>query len=182
MSAVQHDLLLSWADLALLLVVAVSVIVGAVRGLVFEALSLGAWVVAYLAAPFLAPVVEGWLPAAEHDGGWQDLAGIVLAFVIVLLLVGLLARLLRALIHATPLKAPDRLLGSGFGLLRGVLLCLLIGVLIGFTPLRQHPAWTQSQSRPLLAGTLRALGPLLPQDLHRLLDPVIEKAEERIAV
>ena len=182
MNAVQQDLLLSWADIALLLVLLVSVIVGAVRGFVFEALSLAGWVIAYLAAPFLAPVVKGWLPAAQHEGSWQELAAIVLAFVLVLLLVSLLARLLRALIHATPLKAPDRLLGSGFGLLRGALLCLLIGVLIGLTPLRSHPAWTQSQARPLLAGALRALGPLLPQDLHRLLDPVIERAEEQLAV
>ncbi len=177
-----QDLLLSWADLFLVGVLLVSVVVGAVRGFVFEALSLAGWVIAYFAAPFLAPVVEGWLPADRHEGSWQDLAAIVMAFVLVLLLVSLLARLMRALIHATPLKAPDRLLGSGFGLLRGALACLLIGVLIGFTPARQHPAWTQSQARPLLAATLRALGPLLPQDLHRLLDPVIEQAEQRIAV
>lgn len=182
MTPVQQELLLSWADIALIGVLLVSVIVGIVRGFVFEALSLSGWVVAYISAPFLAPVVEAWLPADRHEGSWQDLAAVVLAFVLVLVLVSLLARLMRALIHATPLKAPDRLLGSGFGLLRGALLCLLIGVLIGFTPLRQHPAWTKSQARPLLAGTLRALGPLLPQDLHRLLDPVIEQAEEQIAV
>lgn len=171
------SLLLSWADLLLLAVLGVSVIVGALRGFVFEALSLGAWVIAYFATPFLRPLAEGWLPPADHPGDWQALAAPVLAFVAVLLLVSLLARLLRALIHATPLQAPDRLLGSGFGLLRGLLLCLLIGVLVGFTPLREHPAWTQSQARPLIGSSLRALGPLLPQDLHRLLDPVIERTE-----
>jgi membrane protein required for colicin V production len=166
----QQNLLLSWADIGLVCVLLVSIVVGLVRGFVFEALSLAAWVVAYFAAPFLAPVVVGWLPTAVHQGGWQDLAAIVLAFVLVLVLVSIVARLLRALIHATPLKFVDRLLGGGFGLLRGLLLCLLIGVLIGFTPLRKHPAWTESQARPLLGSALRALGPMLPQDLHRLLD------------
>ena len=102
------------------------------------------------------------------------MAAPVLAFVIVLVVVSLLARLLRALLHATPLKAPDRLLGAGFGLFRGALLCLLVGVLVGLTPLRKHPAWERSQARPLLASTLQWLQPLLPQDLHRLLEPVIE--------
>ena len=162
---------LSWADLALLAVVLISVLVGALRGFVFEALSLAAWVIAYLATPFLSPVVAMALPKPEHDGAWQALAAPVLAFVAVLLLVSLLARLLRTLLHATPLKAPDRLLGAGFGVLRGALICLLLGVLIGFTPLRKHPAWERSQARPLLAGTLRVLQPLLPENLHRLLEP-----------
>lgn len=170
----EQPLFLSWADLVLAVVLLVSFVVGAVRGFVFEALSLGAWVIAWLATPFLAPLAQGLLPPAAHEGGWQSLAGPVLAFLAVLVLVSLLARLLRALLHATPLKAPDRLLGAGFGLLRGALLCLLAGVLIGFTPLRKHPAWEQSQARPLLAGTLRWLQPLLPQDLHRLLEPAVE--------
>lgn len=170
----QQELYLSWADLALAAVLLLSIIVGAVRGFVFEALSLGAWLLAYLATPFLSPVVAGWLPASVQEGGWQVLAAPVLAFVLVLVLVSLLARLLRTLLHATPLKGPDRLLGAGFGLLRGALLCLLLGVVIGFTPLRKHPAWEQSQARPLLGGTLRWLQPLLPPDLHRLLEPAAD--------
>jgi len=177
----DQELLLSWADLGLMLLVLVSIVVGAVRGFVFEALSLAAWVIAYLAAPWLAPVVEGWLPKAANEGGWQALASVVLAFVLVLALVSVVARLLRSLIHATPLKVADRLLGSAFGLLRGLLLCLLAGVLIGFTPMRKHPAWTSSQARPLLGHVLRALGPMLPQDLHRLLDqPSLRQSTETV--
>jgi membrane protein required for colicin V production len=164
------EFLLTWADLALAAVLLISVVVGAVRGFILEAFSLGAWVVAYIAAPFLAPVVRGWLPPAQVQGSWQELAGVVLAFVLVLVLMSLIARLVRALIHATPLKAVDRLLGSGFGLLRGLLLCMLMGVLIGFTPLRKHPAWVDSKARPVLSSALNLLSPLLPDNLHRLLE------------
>lgn len=164
------EILLTWADVAVVLILLISVVVGALRGFVFEALSLGAWVLAYLSAPFLAPVVAGWLPAQSVPGGWQGMAAVVLAFVLVLVLCGLAARLLRALLHATPLKAADRLLGSGFGLVRGGLLVLLAAVLIGFTPLRQHPAWTDSHARSLAAAALHSLAPLLPPDLHALLE------------
>ena len=164
-----QEILITWADIALAGVLLVSVIVGALRGFVFEVLSLAAWVIAYFAAPFLAPIVQAWLPSAAHEGGWQSLAAIVGAFVLVLVLVSVGARLLRALLHATPLKAVDRLLGSGFGLLRGLLLCLLAGVLIGFLPLRKHPAWTESHARPMIAAALGLLAPLLPENLHQLL-------------
>jgi membrane protein required for colicin V production len=167
----QADFLLTWADLLLGAVLLVSLIVGAVRGLVFEALSLAAWVIAYLASPFLAPTVATWLPPATEHGAWQELAALVLAFVLVLVLVSVAARLLRALLHATPLKGVDRLMGAGFGLLRGVLLCLLAAVLLGFTPLRKHPAWEQSHARPLMATVLEMLSPLLPERLHEWVRP-----------
>lgn len=166
----EHELLLTWADLALLLVLAVSVAVGAIRGFVFEALSLAAWVVAYFVAPVVAPMVRGWLPAAGGDASWQGPAAVVLAFVLILVLVSVVARLVRSLLHATPLKAVDRLLGSGFGLLRGVLVCLLVGVLVAISPLRHQTAWTHSQARPVLSALLRGLSPLLPIELQRLLE------------
>jgi uncharacterized membrane protein required for colicin V production len=126
----QQSLLLTWVDLGLAVVLLVSVIVGAVRGLVFEALSLAAWVVAYFCAPLLAPVLRDSVPALQGSGEGSQLGALVAAFVLILVLVSISARLLRALLHATPLKAVDRLLGSGFGLLRGMLLCLLAAVLM----------------------------------------------------
>jgi membrane protein required for colicin V production len=54
--------------------------------------------------------------------------------VVVLLAWGLAARLIKMLIAATPLTVPDRVLGGGFGLLRGVLLLLLLVTAVGWTP------------------------------------------------
>ncbi|MBH9576450.1 CvpA family protein [Inhella proteolytica] len=165
-----ESVLLSWADLMVLALLLISLIVGAWRGLVLEVFSLAAWVLAYFLAPWLAPVVEGWLPAKIAQGGWQELAALVLAFILVLVVCGLTGRLLRMLLHATPLAFVDRLLGAGFGLLRGLLLALLGAVLIGFTPFKRHPAWTESISRPILHGTLQLAAPLLPQALQGLLE------------
>ncbi|MBB5205552.1 membrane protein required for colicin V production [Inhella inkyongensis] len=161
---------LSWADLMVLVLLLISLVVGAWRGLVLEVFSLAAWVLAYFAAPWLAPVVEGWLPAKLSQGGWQELAALVLAFVLILMLCGLCGRLLRMLLHATPLAFMDRLLGAGFGLLRGLLLALLAAVLIGFTPFKRHPAWTDSQARPILHALLQAAAPMLPKSLQDLLE------------
>ena len=166
----QESVLLSWADLALLALLLISMLVGVWRGLVLEVFSLAAWVLAYFLAPWLAPALEGWLPDKLVQGGWQELAALVLAFIVILLICGLTARLIRMLLHATPLAFADRLLGGGFGLLRGLLLALLAAVLIGFTPFKRHPAWTQSVARPILHGSLQLAAPLLPKSLQDLLE------------
>ena len=53
---------LPWLDWALLAVLAVSVLVGLVRGLVFECLSLAGWVVAWFAAQWAAPQLAPFVP------------------------------------------------------------------------------------------------------------------------
>jgi membrane protein required for colicin V production len=79
-----------------------------------------------------------------------------------------LARLLRLLIHATPLTVPDRVLGAGFGLLRGVLLLLVVATLIAFLPsVQRSAAWSQSQGAAWLGLTLQGLKPLLPSEVAR---------------
>lgn len=172
-----HELLLTWADIALALLVLVSLIVGAVRGFVFEALSLGAWVLAYLGAPFVAP----WLVARitpRVDPALAEPAALVLGFVLLLALCSLVARLARALIHATPLQAPDRVLGAGLGLLRGLLLVLLAALVIGISPLRQHPSWLASQARPVCLAVLGVLTPMLSDPLRALVEPTPSPLQE----
>lgn len=163
------DPLLSVMDWAALAVLLVSIAVGLWRGLVLELMSLAGWVVAYFGAPWLAPLLLPWIRVSQAE--WKGMAAVVLAFVLILIVCSLLARLIRLLIHATPLVWMDRALGGLFGIVRGVLLLLLLTVLIGFTPLRQHPFWTESTVRPLLHGTLNAAAPLLPEGLQSLLNP-----------
>ena len=113
---------MSWVDLTLLALLLLSVLVGVWRGLVFELLSLAGWLVAYLAAPHVAPWLQTFLPQQRLGPSLSAGLGLVLSFALVLLLWGLAAKLLRALIHASPLSVLDRLAGAGFGAVRGLLL------------------------------------------------------------
>lgn len=160
---------MGWVDLLLLAVLAVSVLLGLWRGLVYELLSILGWLVAYFAAPHLAPWIAPWL-ANQHLG--PHLLGalsLVCAFLLVLLIWGLSARLLRALIHATPLSVVDRLLGGGFGVLRGVLIALLAVVVVSMTPASQSQTWRESQLAPVLQATLHGLAPMLPAELVKFI-------------
>ncbi len=171
-SAAQSALAqLSWVDWALLAVLAVSVMVGLVRGLVYECLSLAGWLVAWFGAQWAAPHLVPFVPVGAPGSALKLAVALVLAFIAALVVWTLLARLIRMLIHATPLSLPDRLLGAGFGLLRGGLLLLAVATVVALTPAAQSPAWRGSQGTRWLSLALHALKPLLPAPAVRLLPP-----------
>jgi len=152
-------------DLAMLAVLGVSVVIGLVRGLLFEVMSLVGWVIAYVAARWFAPDLAAQLPigtAGSHLNHGLAFAGIFVATVIAW---SLLARLVRLLLHATPLSLIDRVGGGAFGLLRGGLLLLVLATVVRYSPAAQSPLWQASVGAGWLAQVLAALQPLLPADV-----------------
>jgi len=168
---------LSWVDLALAGLLLISVGIGLWRGLAFELMSLAGWVVAYFAAPPLAPLVEALLPEGKFGPSAVHLVALVLAFFAVLLVWSLATRLVKMLIHATPLSVIDRLGGAGFGALRGVFVALLLVLVIGASPLAESSTWRASRAAPVLAGVLHDLAPLLPEPLARFISRSMTPSE-----
>ncbi len=158
---------LGWVDWTLLAILALSVLVGLLRGLVFELMSLVGWVVAYVVAQVYASTVAAWLPIGAPGSALQQAAGLLLTFIGVLIAWTLLARLVRLLVHATPLTLLDRTLGAGFGLLRGSLLLLLVANVVAFTPAARSMPWRQSLGAAWLAVALQGIKPVLPPELAR---------------
>lgn len=159
----------SWVDLLLLALLAASVLIGLWRGLVFELLSLAGWLVAYFTSPFVAPLIAQWLPSQRMGPSLIHVLSLLLAFLLILLIWGLAAKLLRALIHASPLSLFDRVLGAGFGVVRGVLVCLLLVVVVSMTPAVASTTWQSSQVAPWLQAVLHGLRPMLPADVVKLI-------------
>ena len=158
---------LSWVDLALLGVLLISIGIGLWRGLVFEMMSLAGWIVAYFAAPPLAPLVEDMMVGSKFGPAAAHMVALVLAFVFVLVVWSLASRLIKTLIHATPLSVVDRLGGAGFGALRGVFIALLLVLVIGASPLAESSTWQASRAAPVLNGVWRDMTPLLPEPVAR---------------
>ena len=158
---------LSWVDWALLAVLVVSVVVGLWRGLIFEVLSLIGWVAAYVAAQAFTPSVAAHLPLGEPDSAVNYGAAFAITFVLALVLWSLMARLISLLVKATPLGVVDRVLGAGFGLLRGGVLLLALATVIALTPAAASAQWQESRGAAWLGAMLQELKPVLPVNVAR---------------
>ncbi|HEY1104262.1 MAG TPA: CvpA family protein [Burkholderiaceae bacterium] len=154
-------------DWILLAVLGASMLLGAWRGLVYEMLSVAAWVAAFFLAQWFAPAAAEWLPMAGAAEPVRYAAGFVLVFVVAVFAGGLVAWLLKKLVEALGLRPVDRTLGMLFGLLRGVVLLLAVTVVVGMTPLHTSPWWQQSAGADMLVAALKNLKPVLPEAFGR---------------
>lgn len=152
-------------DIVTLILLGAGAALGALRGFVQEALSLIAWVLAVLAVKFLhTPATDMLSPLVGTAGGAAVLAFAML-FGITFILGKLLARSFGARTRNSVLGPFDRVLGLGFGFLKGLLgaTLLFLGVTlvvdtIGGGGPRNRPQWLlESRTYPLLNASSRAM-------------------------
>ncbi|TSE27148.1 CvpA family protein [Tepidimonas aquatica] len=152
-------------DVVLLVVLAASVLIGAWRGLVYEAIALLGWGAAFVLAQRWGLQVAQQLPMHDWGEPLRYAAGFALVFVGVVLAAGLLAWLAQRGAAALGLRPVDRLLGAAFGALRAVVLLLAVALLVHQTPLAYAAAWQASVGARWLAAALAALRTLVPADV-----------------
>jgi membrane protein required for colicin V production len=153
---------LVWVDWMFIGILASSIVVGLLRGMVFEVLSLLSWLAAYVAAQWLAPEVAPHLPIGKPGSALNQAAAFASTFLAALIVWGLMARLLRAVVRATPLSPVDRALGATFGVARALVVMLAITTVVMLTSLAQSQAWRASRGAVWLNGALHGIKPALP--------------------
>lgn len=158
---------MSALDFAFAAVLLMSMALGAWRGLVYEVLSLVNWVLAFVLAQWLARDVSHYLPMSGASDLLRYGAGFVVVFVAVVMVGGLVVVLVKKLTVAVGLRPVDRVLGTVFGLLRGVLLLLLATVLVMMTPIKGSLAWQESMGANVVLTLLKSLKPVMSRDLDR---------------
>lgn len=150
-------------DIAVLLLVGLGAITGLVRGFVQEVLALGAWILAVMAIRMLHTPLTEWLE--PHLGSQSGAA--VLAFALLLLVpfgaVKFVARWAGSKSRASVLGPIDRVLGFGFGAVKGVIIIVLgFSVLVlGYDTIwgvAGRPHWmTQARTYPFINASSEAL-------------------------
>jgi membrane protein required for colicin V production len=158
---VMDTLFISWIDIGFAAFLALSMLIGLWRGFVFELLSLVGWFAAYFAARYGTPWLQPMMPIGEPGSGLNYGVSFACAFLAALVIWSIGARVLRALIRATPLSPIDRLLGAGFGLVRGLVVLVIAVVLVGISPWGKAPMWQQSTAVAWLNVVVHELRPLL---------------------
>jgi membrane protein required for colicin V production len=151
---------LDWVFVAVL---AVSFLVGAWRGLVYEVLSVMSWIAAFIVAQWLAPEAAGWLPVDRAPEAGRYAMGFIVVFIAVVFAGALLAWLVKKLIEAVGLRPVDRTLGAAFGLVRGAILLMAVAVVVNMSPARSAVWWTESKGAGVSLAALKGLKPVLPE-------------------
>lgn len=166
-------------DILIAIAVIISVVVGFIRGFVKEAISIASLLIAIWAALYFGPAVgnvsESWL-SSEQLQMWF---GRILVFAIVLSVGGLLGWGISKLVRLSVLSGLDRLLGSLFGTLRGVLFLALFIIGGQFAGFDNDDWWLQSRLIPHFEVVADWIKEMAPKGLELLMP---EKPAESLPV
>ena len=151
-------------DIIVLLLVGWNLVRGGMRGFVGEVLSLAAWVAGIFALKLLHTPVTGALESAVGTRSGAAILAFALVFGLVFLAGKLIARRLGGAARRSIVGPVDRVLGAGFGALKGLILATLLylaanlvyDTIWGARAVR--PAWmSESRTYPLLYASGRAI-------------------------
>ena len=149
---------MSWVDLLIVVVCLGSAGFGYWRGFAQEALSVVTWLaaiwIAWRSSWIIEPVLGNWVVAPEL----QVWVARVVIFLLILVIGGVIVWLVREVIKHSGLTRTDRMLGSLFGLTRGVLIVGLLVLVLEFMGVVQDPWWQEARLSPFgeqVAGGIR---------------------------
>ena len=130
-------------DILLVLLVGAGLVLGFLRGFVAEILSLFAWLLAILALRYFHAPVSNLL-SGVGSGAW--LLAFALVFGIVFIVGKLLSRRLGGRVRRSVVGPLDRVLGAGFGAVKGLIIVTLIFLALNFV---FDLMWGRRAARPL---------------------------------
>jgi len=161
---------MEWADYLILGIIVVSILVGALRGLVKEAFSLAVWIAAFLLAfQFSGVLADGLQDTISLPSARTGLAFFGI-FIAVLVIGGLVTYLVGKLVESTGLSGTDRLLGGVFGAARGLILVIVMILIAGLTPIPRDPWWGENRTIQSLMPLADWAATFLPESILSHLD------------
>ncbi|HEX8641545.1 MAG TPA: CvpA family protein [Allosphingosinicella sp.] len=157
---------LTGLDILVTLLVGAGLLFGFLRGFVAEILSLFAWILAMVALSWFHEPAAEMLRGPVGSGAW--LLALILVFGTVFFLGKLASRRLGASVRKSVVGPIDRLLGAGFGALKGLIAATLVFLALNFVfdmiwgRTAARPEWiADSRSFPLLQASGEAIADLV---------------------
>ncbi|MEY3182291.1 MAG: hypothetical protein RLZ35_276 [Pseudomonadota bacterium] len=162
-------------DLGILGLVGISSIFGVMRGFVKESMSLVTWIAAVLIATVYATTLANYLTVISLVS-LRYLIAFLLLVLVTLVIGGLISHCISRVINATGFSVTDRIVGTLFGALRGVLI-VAIALLITENAIfaQQNVLFKKSVLIPTFQPVANWIKKSLPEDLlNKLLGPNLE--------
>jgi membrane protein required for colicin V production len=151
-------------DFLIAIVVFVSAIYAAWRGLLRETVAVFSWVIAAYLTLRLFPSFRSLLSEYITPGWLADLVVLVGVFMIVLLPLSYMIRRFTETVKRTEIGPVDRALGFVFGVARGLVIVGLAHIMFSIlVPTQSHPAWlVQARFFPVVENASNVLLSLVP--------------------
>jgi membrane protein required for colicin V production len=160
---------MSWLDYGVIGLMLVSMLWSALRGVVREIISLGGWIIAFLAANLFAGPLSAHLPQAIPGETLRIIAAFLAIFIFALICTALVGMLMSKLVNAVGLGPIDKVLGALFGIARGAILVMVAVLVAGLTSAPSQGWWKESVTGPYLRQAALALKPWLPDSFAQRL-------------
>lgn len=132
---------MSWVDLAVLGVIALSSLISLIRGFVKESISLVTWVVAgVIAFRYFSPLADLLEPFVDSLTIRSWIGGGIL-FLATLIVGAIVNFIVSQLVSKTGLSGTDKTLGVVFGAARGVLIVSMVVLILSLTSVPSTDWW-----------------------------------------
>jgi membrane protein required for colicin V production len=171
---------LNTLDLGIIALVSISAIFGVMRGFVKEAMSLVTWITAIFIATMYCTTVANHLTVISLLS-LRYLIAFLLLVLATLMVGGLISHWVSRLITLTGFSVTDRIVGTLFGTVRGVLV-VAIALLVTENAIfaQQNTLFKHSILIPHFKPVANWIKKSLPEDLlHKLLGPNLEGSAEK---
>ena len=156
---------MSPVDIAIIVIILVSTLIGIFRGFIREVLSLASWIISIFFAWTFAELGAGYLEPYISQLPLRVAAAFVVIFIIALILLSIISYLLYKVIALAGIGGVDRSLGAVFGIARAVILiaALILGaVYMDFTT---QPWWQGTKLVAYFAPVTDFMLSLMPADI-----------------
>lgn len=165
-------------DLIMLIVLGMSAIFGAIKGLAWQIASLASILVSYVVACRYRGRVAEMIDAQPP---WNSFLAMLILYVGTGFVIWVCFRLVSGVIDKIRLKTFDRHLGALFGFGKGIIFCLLI-TMFAMTLLgaKQQAAICQSKSGYYISAFLDKARLVLPQEVHSTIGEYLARLDSQL--
>ena len=137
-----------WLDYVIIAVIGLSVITGLFRGFVKELIALCVWILAIWLAMTYSSALDPWLQPHIQDKTVRSVIAFVAILLATIIVGGLFNALLSFILRRSGLSGTDRLLGMGFGLVRGVFIVSFLMLIVKMTAVSHEEYTSKSRLYP----------------------------------
>jgi membrane protein required for colicin V production len=164
------NLSFQFLDLAVVLIVVASAAYATYRGLVSESLAIFGWIAAAYATLYFGPWVAWWMQDMMSPHWLGQAIGYLTVFLIVFIPLQFASSRISQNVKKSQVGTLDSVLGTGFGLLRGVAIVgIAYLVFTAWVPLREQPgSITNCRLFPVIRASAEVVASLIPDQNIRV--------------